>query len=547
MNSVTSYFSKLTDLVDKICEGKKAWTIVATTSATTVAVMWVADILSQNESITDRTKKKFMKLIRKIPGVQNKISEEINKLSSSILKDMNGNINNDSYITELPAKGWSKEQVMEIAAKYNAYGAYKWQDGYASGTVYHGGEELSQLITEIYGMSIWTNPLHTDVFPGIRKMEAEVVRMCCSMFKGGSDSCGTMTSGGTESIIMACKAYRNYAMEVKGIKKPEILVPVTAHAAFDKGAEFLNISIKHVPVDPKTMKVDIKAMERMITKNTCMLVGSAPQFPHGIIDPIESIACLARKYDIPLHVDACLGGFLIAFAADAGFNLPKFDFTVDGVTSISCDTHKYGFTPKGSSVVLYSKKKYRHFQFFVQTDWPGGIYATPAISGSRPGGIIAATWGAMIYYGREGYIDTTREILRTAKKLDEGCRKIPGIQVMGQPEVSVVAITSDKYNIYSLFDRMTKKGWNLNALQFPNCIHIAVTFLHTKEGVAERFIADVASISEELIKNPPEDPGESAAMYGLAQSLPDRSIVNEFAWCYLDACYSSSNNTPNGK
>ena len=194
--------------------------------------------------------------------------------------------------------------------------------------------------------------------------------------------------------------YRDYAKNVKGIENPVIVAPVTAHAAFQKAADLLDMGIRHVGVDPKTQKVDLGAMRRAISASTCMLVGSAPQFPHGSVDDIRGIAGLGVKYGIPVHVDACLGGFLIAFMEEAGFPLEPFDFRVKGVTSISADTHKYGYAPKGSSVVLYSRPEFRRQQWFSVGDWPGGIYATSTIGGSRAGGIIAACWASLMYYGR---------------------------------------------------------------------------------------------------------------------------------------------------
>merc|ERR1719244_1098823 len=254
------------------------------------------------------------------------------------------------------------------------------------------------------------NPLHPDAFPGLRQMESEVVRMACDMFQGGEEACGCVTTGGTESILLACKAYREIAIE-KGVEFPEILCGVSAHAAFDKAADILGISIRHVPLDQVTMRVDVNAMRRMISRNTMVLVGSAPQFPHGSIDSITEIAQLGLKYDIPVHVDACLGGFLIPFMRDSGYPIQPFDFSVPGVTSISADTHKYGFAPKGTSVVMYKSPMYRPYQWFSFPDWPGGIYATPTVGGSRAGGIIAACWAAMISFGKDGYTQSTKEIV----------------------------------------------------------------------------------------------------------------------------------------
>merc|ERR1712142_1221900 len=280
----------------------------------------------------------------------------------------------------------------------------------------------------------------------------------------------------------------------------------------------------------------------MINKNTIMLVGSAPQFPHGSIDDIEAIAELGLKYNIPVHVDACLGGFLLAFMEDAGFHVRPFDFRVSGVTSISADTHKYGYAPKGSSVVLYNEPKWRHHQFFVTPDWPGGIYATPTIGGSRSGGIVAACWAAMLFFGKEGYIKTTKEIISTTRKITEALRNIPGIQIVGSPDVSVVAFDSKDFNIYGLSDGMKERGWALNALQFPSCVHLCVTRPHTLPGVAEKFIRDVTEITAEIMKDPSASNAGSAAMYGMAASIPDRSIVEDLTGVYLDALYYTGPN-----
>jgi len=368
-------------------------------------------------------------------------------------------------------------------------------------------------------------------------MEAEVVRMCCNMFNGGPDSCGCISTGGTESIILACKAYRDWAREERGIQDPNIIVPVTAHAAFDKAAAMLDMVIKHIAVDPETRAVDVKAMSRAIDSSTCMLAGSCPQFPHGTIDDIQAIAALGLKKGIPVHVDACLGGFLVPFMEEAGYPLPPFDFRVEGVTSISADTHKYGFAPKGSSVILYSEPKYRHYQWFTFSDWPGGIYATSTISGSKAGGITAACWASLVHHGRSGYVDSTRKIVKTTKYIAQELGLIKGIKIFGKPQVSVVAFGSDETNIFGISDTLKNKGWNLNNLQFPSCIHLCVTMLHTEAGVADKFIKDVREATETALANPDSATSEAAAIYGMSQTIPDRGLVNLITWSYLDSLY----------
>ncbi|XP_064614038.1 sphingosine-1-phosphate lyase 1-like [Liolophura sinensis] len=452
----------------------------------------------------------------------------------------------EHLLSRLPEQGLSEEDLFKLMDKYRTMNTVDWASGSCSGTVYSGEPELTQLAAKTYGLYAWANPLHPDVFPDVRRMEAEIVRMCCTMFNGGPETCGVMTSGGTESILLACLCYRNLAYE-RGIKHPEMLCPVTAHAAFDKAAAFFRIKMVHVPVDPETQVVDVRAMRRLISRRTCMMVASVPQFPHGTVDPVEDVAALGKRYGVPVHVDACLGGFLIPFMEKAGFNLPPFDFRLEGVTSISADSHKYGFAPKGSSVILYRNPDLRKQQCFSQPDWPGGIYATPTIAGSRAGAIIATCWATMMHIGENGYVESTKKIIATTKFIDEGLRKIHGIHVVGEPKVCVVAIASKHFNVYRLSDAIRVKGWSLNPLQFPSSIHLCVTYVHTKPGVAQRFLDDVRSSVAEIMNDPQAECGGAAAIYGMAQSIPDRTLVNDMAQIFIDACYSTSQPVSNGE
>ncbi|XP_029926421.1 sphingosine-1-phosphate lyase 1 isoform X1 [Myripristis murdjan] len=524
--------------VNSACKELEPWQIIGATFITTLGAIWVKGFLFQQESLTSRIKKQCFRLIKKIPFVGVAIQDQLNKA----LDDMSASLctlkEGMSYTKQLPSHGLSQSQVLDRIREYETLSEVQWEKGRVSGAVYWGDETLTKLLVKVYGDFAWSNPLHPDIFPGVRKMEAEVVRMTCTLFHGGPNSCGTVTSGGTESILMACKAYRDMAYE-RGVKHPEILAPVSVHAAFDKAAHYFGMRLVHIPLDKKTMKVDVKAMKRAINKNTAMLVCSAPQFPHGIMDPIEEVGKLAVRYGLPLHVDACLGGFLIVFMAKAGYQLAPFDFRVKGVTSISADTHKYGYAPKGSSVILYSDKKYRHYQYFVAPDWQGGIYASPSVAGSRPGGIIAACWATMMHMGENGYVEMTKKIISTARKIKTEIRKINGVFVFGDPEVSVVAIGSDVFDIFRLSNALTSKGWNLNTLQYPSSIHICCTVLHTQPGVADQFIRDVREQVAIIMKNPKEKTTGMGAIYGMAQSIPDRSMVTEISCGFLDCLYST--------
>ncbi|XP_063814863.1 sphingosine-1-phosphate lyase 1 [Pseudophryne corroboree] len=530
------YFLDARNFVNESCKELEPCHLIVLTLASTLISVWVYDFIFQQESLTSRCKKQFFRIIKRLPFIGSKIQKELDKALNEmahVVLNVKGGM---SFVTALPHTGLKQEQVMEKLKEYSALGEVSWEQGKVSGAVYSGDERLTQLFVKVYEEFAWSNPLHPDIFPGVRKMEAEVVRMACTLFNGGPDTCGAVTSGGTESILMACKAYRDLALE-NGIKHPEIIAPVSAHAAFDKAAHYFGMKMVHIPLCKKTMKVDVKAMRRAISKNTVMLVCSAPQFPHGVIDPIEDVAKLALKYQIPFHVDACLGGFLIVFMEKAGFPLPPFDFRVKGVTSISADTHKYGYAPKGSSVILYRNKDYRKYQFFVTSDWPGGLYASPSIAGSRPGGIIAACWATMMHIGENGYVEATKNIINTAQLIRKELQKIKEIFIFGNPEVSVIALGSDVFDIYRLSNSLTAKGWNLNTLQFPSSIHICLTLLHTKPGIAQSFVKDVQDSVSEIMKNPGAKTTGVGAIYGMAQTIPDRSMVTDISKAFLDCLY----------
>lgn len=531
------YSTKAKNYINGHCTKYEPWQLIAWSVAWTLLMVWLYEFVHQPESLWSRFKKKFFKLTRKMPFIGRKIQDKLNKIKDDITNHLSFLNVDKEYVKVLPSHGLTSSEVLEKLKEYSSMDV-SWQEGRASGAVYSGEEKLTELLVKVYGDFAWSNPLHPDIFPGLRKIEAEIVRIACSLFNGGPDSCGCVTSGGTESILMACKAYRDLAFE-NGIRTPEIVAPESAHAAFDKAAHYFGMKIVRVPLNKK-MEVDVRAMRRAISRNTAMLVCSTPQFPHGVIDPVPEVAKLAVKYKIPLHVDACLGGFLIVFMEKAGYPLEQpFDFRVKGVTSISADTHKYGYAPKGSSVVLYSNKKYRSYQFFVHPAWQGGIYASPTMAGSRPGGISAACWAAMMYFGESGYVEATKQIIKTSRFLKSELENIKGIFVFGDPQMSVIALGSHDFDISRLFNLMSAKGWNLNHLQFPSSIHFCVTLVHTRKRVATQFLKDVRESITQIMKNPKAKTTGMGAVYGMAQTTVGRNQVAELSSLFLDSLYST--------
>lgn len=537
MEFVSLPVTTLKNVINNQFSSKEPWQIVTITTSTVLVSVWIYEFIFQDESIAHRAKRTFFKYIRLIPSIRKEIDLKMAEVRDTFEKDVKEREHIVKYITRLPNAGLSRDDILKAVDNNLSLGEFNWKNGKVSGTVYYSNPELLDLVRDVYGKTSYTNPLHPDVFPGLCKIEAEVVKMAIDIFYGDAEGCGTMTTGGTESILMACKAYRDYALEEKGIKKPEMVIPTTAHSAFHKASLYFKIRIRYIPIDPITTQVDIKAMKRAINSNTIMLVGSAPNFPYGTLDDISAISELGCRYNIPVHVDSCLGGFLTAFMAEAGYPVPICDFRLPGVTSISADTHKYGFTPKGSSIILYSNRKYLHHQYTVTTEWPGGVYGSPTINGSRAGGTIAVCWAAMLNFGKQGYIRATREIIHTTKYIEKGLRDIKSLYIFGQPGTSVIAIGSCVFDIYRLSASLIKSGWNLNILQFPSGIHICVTHVHTQPGVADQFLNDVRSAVREILKDPQAPVEGKMAIYGVAQSVPDRSIVVGFTRCFLDSMY----------
>lgn len=342
---------------------------------------------------------------------------------------------------------------------------------------------------------------------------------------------------------------------LKGDRTNKILcriLPNTAHTAFRKAGDYFKIKIHFVDCPAPTYQVDLKRVSRLINANTIMLVGSAPNFPHGIIDDISGLSRLAVRNKLWLHVDCCLGSFVIACLEKAGFESVPFDFRLKGVTSISCDTHKYGFAPKGNSTVLYRTAALRTFQYYVCPDWAGGVYASPGLAGSRPGALIAGCWASMMTLGETGYVDACGKIVGAAKKIADAIEASPTLQgelaIMGRPLVSVVAFYSKTLNIYDIADGMSAKGWHLNALQDPPAIHVAVTLPITT--VWSRLINDLEAVVEderekERVRKVEgkgtkgKAVGDSAALYGVAGSLPNKSVVVGLATGFLDILYKA--------
>ena len=433
-----------------------------------------------------------------------------------------------------------------------------------SGTVYIATDAHMQMLNAVYAKFAHANPLHTSEFPSIPRMEREIVAMAWSVLGGEANKtgCGVVTSGGTESILLACKAARDrwcqeHAPWFAGAlytsphfreytDVPEILVARSAHAAFWKAASWLNVRIVVLEVNPETFRLDAAAVRRHLNKRTMLVVASAPCYPHGVVDDVEGIARLCAKRNVPLHVDACLGGFCLPFVAEvrAAANEagpPPFDFRVPGVTSMSVDTHKFGMAQKGTSVLLYRSRELRKFQYTAVTDWSGGLYISPTLPGSRNGALVATAWASLVHLGRRGLVDAARGIVAARDELVRAVDNIDGLRVYGNPAMGVVAIGADDaasgggLDALHVLDLMTERGWALNALQKPLCFHVCFTGAHSLP-TAKSFVSDLVACAEEARRKREhgEESGGKARMYGFAGSFPDRGAIGDVLVAFQD-------------
>lgn len=477
------------------------------------------------------------KRLKAIHAVNQRIEKEYDEMMAGLQSSIKPYKDTFASFTEIPEVGRGRAEILSEMEAMRAREESQWKDGFVSGAVYHGDAEHIDFLNQVYAINSQSNPLHADVWPSTTKFEAEIVAMTANMLGGaGQGICGTVSSGGTESILLAMKTYRDWAREQKGITEPEMIVPVTAHAAFDKASQYFNIKTVHVPIDAN-FRADVEAARRAITRNTVVIVGSAPSFPHGAIDPITELSAIAHEHGIGFHTDACLGGFVLPWAEKLGYPVPAFDFRLPGVTSISADTHKYGYAAKGTSVILYRSRELLHYQYYTATDWPGGLYFSPTFAGSRPGALSAACWAALTCIGAQGYLSATKKILETAETIKNGVRQIPELQVLGDP-LFVIAFASKSLDIYKVLDYMSRKKWSLNGLHKPACVHLCVTLRHTQPGVAERFIEDLKE-AVTYVKGHPEEKGTMAPVYGMAATLPLRGLVSDILKRYLDLIFKT--------
>ncbi len=404
---------------------------------------------------------------------------------------------------QLPEKGLSREEIRkkldEVASK-----DYDWSSGKIFGYVFDPGKEILEVGEEALLKFYHKNALDFTVYPSILQMENYIISFAAQHLGGDENVSGNFTSGGTESIILAVKTARNYMREKRPeITEPEIIIPITAHAAFHKAGHYLGVKVKTIGVD-ENLRADIKQLKEAITDNTILIAGSAPSYAYGVIDPIEEMAAIAKERGILFHTDACMGGFLLPFIRKLGKNVPPFDFSVDGVTSISMDLHKYAYTPKGASVILYRNKELRKHQIFACASWTGYTMINSTIQSTKSTGPLAAAWATLQYVGEERYLEFARKKLEATEKVVKFVKEHPDLRLIAEPDMTLVAFTSDTVNIFHIIDEMNLKGWYIQPVLsyagIKESIHLSINYSNVFH--IDEFIEDMNTAIEEAKKLP---------------------------------------------
>ncbi len=400
---------------------------------------------------------------------------------------------------QFPERGTGREAILSSLGARKS-GDVPWEEGRVFAYIYDAGEEAKQLLIDAFNLYFMENGLDPTSFPSCMELEKDVIGMAVDLVNGGADATGTFTSGGTESILLSLKTTRDYYRAVKPeITEPEIILPTTGHPAFHKACQYFDLKAVMVEVDEDFCAIPEK-MEAAITPNTILMVGSAPSYAHGAIDPIRELGEVALRHELRLHVDACVGGMYLPFARELGYDIPEFDLSVPGVTQLSMDFHKWGYAAKGASCILYKDRAIRRYQIFSYANWTGYAVINPGVTSTKGGGPIAACWAILNYLGRAGYLKLVDAAQSASQKIVQAVGEIEGLEVMGKGQINMLALRATDFDIFPLSDEMKKRGWFIQPqFGYANSsenMHLSVGY-HNVHQVDE-FIADLREVTAEV-------------------------------------------------
>ena len=507
----------------------------------------------------------FLKKLPLVPQLISIILESEVKGAKKLLTGVESDDTPSQEIIPIPEKGFSAEKISKLmktlvgeesagedgrAFAYSYISERNMSDlskslaaafeNFSESTM-SGLKDQEEIVKDVWKKYMHSNALNPMMYPSLQKFETEICSMVTWMLNGDEKCAGSLTSGGTESILMAVKTYRDMARKRRPhVTRPNMIAPTTIHPAFEKAAHYFDVEMIHIDL-ASDYRVDVNKVKAAINSNTILVIGSAPQYCHAVVDPIEELAELTKAWGIPLHVDACFGGFMLPWMEKLGAKIPLWDFRVDGVTSISADIHKYGYSSKGASVVVYKTSELRSYQYFAYSEWPGGLFGSPSMAGSRPGGMIAAAWAAMVSMGQQGYMDMAKNIMEATEKLKDGVDKIKGLKLIVPPDMTALSIVGDDgVNILAIADSMERRGWKMERQQLPDSLHMSILPQHV--GKTDLLLKDLKESADEVIADPALARGGSTGVYGMVAMIPDKGIIDDFIISFFDKIYTTDSN-----
>jgi len=400
----------------------------------------------------------------------------------------------------LPIKGIPAPQLIQDLESLRVDDV-DWRSGRVFSLAYYAGPEAIAVAEDAYRRFSGENALSTDAFPSLRIMQSDVLSMVGPWLGADDESAGFMTSGGTESILMVVKAARDQFAQTNGVTTPNIVLPTSAHAAFEKACHYFGVESRRASVGTD-WRADLHAMERLIDHNTVLVVASAPQYPQGVIDDVVGIALLASSRGINCHVDACMGGVTLAYLERLGQLIPPWNLRLPGVTSISVDLHKYGYTSKGASVVMYRNKALRAHQGFFTDNWLGGMYGSSGVLGTKSGGSIASAWAVLQHLGEDGYTTLTQQARQAAVQLADHIADHPQLILRAYPDTTLICFGANdpaSLNVFAIADELRTRGWYVDRQTPPDSLHCTINAIHHEKIAA--FTRDLDECISAVLRN----------------------------------------------
>lgn len=516
---------------NELFHAQEAWQVVSYTMSFCCLIAWVHQFCGP--ILKNPTLFGLYRVVRIMPWVERRLKAEMEKVKVEMEEEVHQHDKARDFYKFLPEHRAFIPDILSEAEQYAMMAG-----GRKAFILAKQNPQESELYSKLFNLFCGMDSSKGDLFPGSRKMEAEVVRMVSSMFHASPDSCGVVAAGASEALMLVCLAYRNASLR-RGAANPSVVAPSTAPPILHRAASLLGMHVISISVD-ENGEYEAAAVRRAINRDVCMVVACAPNPVTGVVDPIEKIAEVTQSCGVPLHVDCSIGGFILPFMEQCDYQLPSYDFRLPGVTSISLDLQEHGQSPSPCSVLLYKDGSFIRDQCFVKGICPGGPYATSTIKENRDGTCIAVGWATLLMNGKDGYLDACQRIVETTRQLTELLTTIDGVVIKGYGDLCLVTFSHDKADIYDVVDYLLKKGWDVDPLLNPVAARIRVSQWFCEEGIVESFVQDVSAAVYRFSEKPQPKRTKLSSRLHMMSSVSDLSLVEDIVFLKLMAHYSIS-------